>query len=176
MNGNSYSWMDKHLHFTIRQDFGSECVKLVRNFENIARKIADHRNHLRFSLRCLHTRVIPNSIKIRSPIQGYRARTILECAERKLLNERIRQINFKIEFLRSSYREISLRLRDLLPFDLFRRVELFTSRCQFQQHEQSKARQIKKYELLTAKLRRGNVEETGSGTQCDSRWVKNLMN
>ena len=42
-----------NLHERIRCEHGQESVKLVRDYEKSARKIAGFRNHLRFNLHCI---------------------------------------------------------------------------------------------------------------------------
>ena len=57
---------------------------------------------MRFNLRCLKEDVIPRSIRISSNVKGYKADKIIKTAERKLLNERIRQTNFTIGLLKEN--------------------------------------------------------------------------
>lgn len=77
------------LHSTIRSEYGQECVKLVRDYENTAKKIANFRNHLRFNLHCKHHDVTPKSLKLTSNIKGQKANNILRKAEKQLLSVRI---------------------------------------------------------------------------------------
>ena len=54
-----------NLHNNIRQDFGHDNVKLVRDLENCAKKVARFRNHLRFSLHGKHHHVTPVSLRLK---------------------------------------------------------------------------------------------------------------
>ena len=62
-------------------------------------KISDYKNHRRFLLRCLSKRVTPVSLKLKNNIRTYKSNCIIHQAEKKLLNERIRNINNTIECL-----------------------------------------------------------------------------
>ena len=77
------------LHSTIRNEYGQECVKLVWDNENTAKKIASFRNYLRFTLHCKHHDVTPISLKLTSNIKGQKANNILRRAEKQLLSVRI---------------------------------------------------------------------------------------
>ena len=171
--------MAQDLHYDIKSNFGSDCVRVVRNYENISRKLADHRNHLRFNLRCLHTKITPNSLKLRTTVNGYKANVILKSAEKKLLNERIRQTNYKINLLIQERNHIETNLRDLLTPDRFKQVQEFTTRVQLQQHEISKRRQIKKYELLTKRVSQADSDNNwrrndNITSDTTDKWIKNL--
>ena len=109
--------MNESIHNHIRQNFGKDCLQLTRDFEKTARKVANYRNHLRFSLRCLHADIVPRSVRLTSNIKGHRADNIIHNAERKLLNERIRQSNFTIKKLNSKKSEISRDLFTRLPWE-----------------------------------------------------------
>ena len=74
-----------------------ENVAILRKLEHLEKKIANFKNHRRFTLRCLSQRITPNSLKLRSNIKTTRGKRILEKAERQLANERIRNINNMIE-------------------------------------------------------------------------------
>ena len=50
-----------------KDKYREESVKLLRFWEFTVKKMADHRNHRRFMLRCIKVRVIPVSCRIRNP-------------------------------------------------------------------------------------------------------------
>ena len=79
-----------NLHESIGREFGLENVAILRKWEQLKKKIADFKNHRRFTLRCLSQKVTPNSLKLKSYIKTSRGKSILERAERQLMNERVR--------------------------------------------------------------------------------------
>ena len=61
--------------------------------------MADFHNHNRILLRCLGSGLIPVSTRVKSNIRTPKGRSIIQIAERSLLNERIRSINNTITML-----------------------------------------------------------------------------
>ena len=87
----------RNLHNTIKTEFGLENVAILRKWEHLEKKIANFKNHRRFTLRCLSQKITPNSLKLKSNIKTTRGKWIIERAERQLANERIRNVNNTIE-------------------------------------------------------------------------------
>ena len=83
----------RNIHTHLRSEYGIESVRLLCQWERIRGKMADFKNHRRFSLRCLSEDVIPVSIKLRSNIRTPNGQYIIRRAEKALLNERIWSIN-----------------------------------------------------------------------------------
>ena len=65
--------------------------------KKIEKKLADYRNHRRFSIKCLKQELIPVSIKLKTSIHTTKASQIINRAEKELLNECIRSNNNVIE-------------------------------------------------------------------------------
>jgi hypothetical protein len=95
-----------NLFVDIKSKYGRETLKVVRDLEVVAKKIARFRNHLVLSLRSKHSDITPLSPKIRCPINSARAKTIIKNTERRLVNERIRVINSKLTCLRVDYEKV----------------------------------------------------------------------
>ena len=72
---------------------------MYRKMERIELKICDNKNHWRFSLRYLSKGVIPVSLKLKNNIRTHKSDCLIYQAEKKLLNESIRNINNTIECL-----------------------------------------------------------------------------
>ena len=81
----------------IRNNYGQDCVKELRQCESYERKLSRQRNHLVFSLRCKDEGIIPASLQISCPIKTKRAQEIILKAKKDLLRERIRITSQKIE-------------------------------------------------------------------------------
>ncbi|XP_072041394.1 uncharacterized protein [Amphiura filiformis] len=170
--------MTKNIHSFVKDNFGRECLQDVRSYEKTARKIANYRNHLRFNLRCLHEHITPRSIKLKSNVSGHKADTILENAERKLLNERVRQVNFTIDVLNRKKDQLSEKLSGSLSSDAYNRVAEFTTHAQLSQHEQGKRRHLEKFRKLQTSRADLDKDWRNSGNIGDNssaeKWVKNL--
>jgi len=170
--------MNESLHSLIRKDYGKDCLKLTKDFEKTARKVANFRNHLRFTLRCLQADVIPRSAKLNSNIKGFRAEKIIHNTERKLLNERVRQINYTIVKLNNKKLDISRALNDRLPRETYDRVSQFTEHAQLAQHENTKSRHVEKFGRLVTSSRADNdtnwrLKDNNSAPNIKDRWVNN---
>ena len=63
----------------------------------IEKKMANYRNHRRFSIKCLKQEVIPVSVKLKTSIHTTKALQIIRRAEKQLVNECIRSINNMLE-------------------------------------------------------------------------------
>ena len=74
-------------------EYGKEKVKILRRWEKIEMKMADFKNHRRFTLRCLSNSIIPVSVQLKSNIKTPKGYYIIKKAEKALLNERVRSIN-----------------------------------------------------------------------------------
>ena len=83
----------------IEHVFGKDALELYRKLGRTVLKISNYKNHRRFSLRCLSKVVIPVSLKLKNNIITYKSECIIYQAEKKLLNERIKNINNTIEHL-----------------------------------------------------------------------------
>ena len=66
-------------------------------WEKIEIKMSNYRNHLRFSLRCLDRGVIPVSLRLKNLLRTQRGKDIIYKTEKRLLNERIKNINMTLK-------------------------------------------------------------------------------
>ena len=81
----------------LQQRYGKIAIKAYRKWEKIEIKMSDYRNHLRFSLRCLDRGLIPVSLRLKNLLQTQRGKEIIYKTERRLLNERIKNINMTLK-------------------------------------------------------------------------------
>ena len=89
----------RSIHAQIIQEYGQNSVKTFRQWEKLAIKMAEFKNHRRFTLRCLSKGLIPVGIKLKTKVQTPKGNQILRKAERRLMNERLRSINNTIIML-----------------------------------------------------------------------------
>ncbi|KAI8484209.1 hypothetical protein Bbelb_379940 [Branchiostoma belcheri] len=155
-----------NLHRRILDHYGKFCLSSVRDLEKTSRKIADFRNHLRFSLRCLKVSITPTSLRLKTSIRGFNANKIIFNAERKLLNERVRQINYKLDGLNARKSNLEKLLREKLSDEIFAETKEFITRGQLDQHEKGKDRQKTKFDRLQQK-------KTISAADSDPNWRSN---
>ena len=89
----------------ISEEYGAEALKMARNYERFAGKLADLHNNRVFNLRCLHSRVHPKFVRLHTVIPGMRAQGIIQRAERALLNESVRLAVHRIRITREKMAE-----------------------------------------------------------------------
>ncbi len=174
--------MNQNIHSHIKDNFGRDGLKLFREYEKTTRKIASFNNHLTFNLKCLHEDLVPRSIQLTSVVKGHRAESILRNAEKKLINERIRQVNFNLDVLKNKRLDLSEELFCKFPAHEFDRVQEFCQRAQLDQHAKVKSRQIDKFNNLKLKqqskadldLNWRSRENNQSSQGNKEKWVKNI--
>ena len=160
-------------------------MKTVRDYENIERKIARHRNHLVYTLRCKDENVIPPSLKIKSPINTSRARDIVNKAQKALVRERIRVINNKLDNLKQTSTEIRSRIQQQLPDSVYSNVATHIAKSRESEFQKAKWRQLDKLQRLMNKNEEKSSGKGGRHQSCKSqepdlggqqlkRWVVNL--
>ena len=59
----------RSLHSFMKQEYGQEMVFILRKWEKLEKKMADYRNHLRFTIKCLKNEVIPVSVRLKTNIK-----------------------------------------------------------------------------------------------------------
>ena len=194
----------RNLHDSIRREFGLENVAILRKWEQLEKKIADFKNHRRFTLRCLSQRITPNSLKLRSNVKSSKGKRILERAERQLANERVRNINNTLATCTCSRDTCMKELQDQISNFYFEECIRFIERVKESRHQIVQKRQMSKFGQLwqrnreiwpqehaengrsKARLKKNreipsNIADSTNQTSTDNtkeftkRWVKNLL-
>ena len=80
----------------IEQKYGKNTTAIFRKWEKMEGKVSNFKNHQRFLLRCLDKGLVPVSLKLKNLIRTQR-KGIIQKAEKQLLNERIKSINYTLE-------------------------------------------------------------------------------
>ena len=63
----------RSVHSFMKQEYGQESIFLLQQWEKLEKKMANYRNHLRFTIKCLKNEVIPVSMRLKNQcedIQG----------------------------------------------------------------------------------------------------------
>ena len=80
----------------------------------IRKKMADYRNHQRFTIKCLKNEIIQVSFRLRTNVKPSKGLQIIRRAEKQLLNEHIRSFNNTLELLMLKRDTCSQELKDIL--------------------------------------------------------------
>ena len=149
-------------------------MQQFRTLERTTRKVARHRNHLRFCLRCNSERLTPPSLKLRRPTNTETCERIVRKAEMGLLNERIRFIIRKIKDLEKIREDMinNIRADKNIPGSFKERMLAWDARALEQEFEISKERQVKKFDILKGKPWNRGKDDTLDHALID-KWVIN---
>ena len=134
----------------LKDKYGEESVRLLRFWEFAVKKMADHGNHRRFTLRCIKVRVTLVSCRIRNPlhVKTNKSYQIIQKVERQLLYERVRNVNSILHMYKQNRAKYYLQLRNLiLEEDIFNCIS-FINKIKEHRHNKIKNKQIDKFEFL----------------------------
>ena len=151
----------RNLHNILLQEDGIEARCLFRFWEKLKIRASDYRNHRIFTLRCLHSDLIPVSIKLKSTIKSTRAKQILRKAEKELLQARIKSINFILDNTSQQLEECRSKLATIISTQKLRECQDFVDKVSENRFNKVKQRQINKLNLLTTK-KEGNITRSNT--------------
>ena len=98
----------------MKQEDSQESIFLLQQWEKLEKKMANYRNHLRFTIKCLKNEVIPVSVRLKTNIKTPKGIQIIRKAEKQLLNECIRLITNTIELLMLKSDTCSNKVKEIL--------------------------------------------------------------
>ena len=83
----------RNLHKFILENYRIGSLKLLRDWEKFQLRQCNFKNHRIFTLRCIHSELVPVSIRLKSTLKSERAKKILRTVEKQLLQTRLKSIN-----------------------------------------------------------------------------------
>ena len=132
----------------LKNKYQEECVRLLRNLEFTIKKMADYRNHRRFTLICIKVSLTPVSCKLRNPLETNKSYNIIHKAEKQLLYERIRNINSILYMYEHNRCKQYSHLRNMINENEINSCSHLINRIKEHRHDKIKARQIDTFEHL----------------------------
>ena len=82
--------------------YGQSCIKKVRSWEGKEQKLARHKCHLHFNLRCLSQNIVPKGVKLNiKQFSMFQERKIICRTHRSILNSCVRYCNRIIKKLQT---------------------------------------------------------------------------
>ena len=151
-----YTDKDSNLISDLRTKYGEESVRLFSKWENIVKKMADYRNHRRFTIKCIKASITPVSCKLKNPLlhKSSRSYQIIHKAEKQLLYERIRNINSILATLDKQRENVYQKFKDTLAENnldheqYVDRSRTFIYRIKEHRHDKIKRKHIDKFKKL----------------------------
>ena len=110
-----YTDKDSNLISDLRTKYGEDSFRTFRKWE-IIKKMADYRNHRRFTLKCIKASITPVSCKLKNPL-SYKSRKsyeIIHKTEKQLLYEWIRNINNILAMLDKQREDQYKKFKDII--------------------------------------------------------------
>ena len=152
-----YTDKDSNLISDSRTKYGEESIRSIRKWEITIKKMADCRNHRRFTLRCIKASITPVRWKLKNPLKSKKSYDIIHKAEKQLLYERVRNINNILETLDKPRETQYRKFKDTVfnsnqhvqdpDLDL-ERSRLFINKIKDHRHSKIKEKHIDKFERL----------------------------
>ena len=139
----------------IQQRYGKITIETYRKWEKIKIKMSDYKNHLRFSLRCLDRGLIPVSLRLKNLVRTERGREIIYKTERKLLVERIKNINMTLKHYEQEAYMYQHDLKQQIEQNWWEECRLEINKVRERRHNRVLERQTNKF----TKLLKGKEQE-----------------
>ena len=167
----------------MKQEYGQESIFLLQQWEKLEKKMADYRNHLRFTIKCLKNEVIPVSVRLKTNIKTPKGIQIIRKAEKQLLNECIRLITNTIELLMLKRDTCSNKVKEILlekdDHNTLEECKILMERVKEYRHNSVMMRQKAKFEGLMQQKQgghsnQGEVSRDTNNTEDTKKWVRNL--
>ena len=158
----------------IKDQYGAPILANIRRLERLRIKYGRYSNHLRFSLRCHHSDLLPNDLQLKCKVHTQKARDVLNKASKTLLQERIRLNHNKRNFLKQEIDKVDTKLKETIEQKLYDDVKTIHTFTQKKEMELSKVRQVKKYDRLKARKEKEDGLTDQNKVVDRNRWVLNL--
>ena len=95
--------------------YGQSCIEEVRSWEGKEQKLARHKCHLHFNLRCLSQNIVPKGVKLNiKQFSTFQERKIICKTHRSILNSRVRGCNRIIKKLETHIDKIKSNIKGKL--------------------------------------------------------------
>ena len=158
---NMYTDKDSNLISDLRTKYGEESVRYFRKWEIIVKKMADYRNHRRFTLKCIKASITPVSCKLKNPLsyKSCRSYQIIHKVKKQLPYEQIRNINSILATLDKQREDQYKKFKDILNQNnqereceqYLDRSRTFINRIKEHRHDKIKNKHIDKFKNCISK-------------------------
>ena len=155
----------------IKTHYGETILAKIRKLEKTMIKYSSYTNHLRFSLRCHHNKILPKDLQLKSRIKTERSKIILQRAGKLLLQERI-HINHVIrDRLKNSIEQLKGKILESITPEEFHLVEKIHENLYRKSFDLTKKRLIWKFDEL---IRKNKVTQSATNVADKKKRVTNM--
>ena len=145
----------RNLHKFILENYGIGSLRLLREWEKYQLRQCDFKNHRIFMLRCIHTELVPVSIRLKSTLKSERARKILRTAEKQLLQTRLKSINSLLDNNTKQLELTRSKIASILTPLNYQQCQEFIEKIKEKRFIKVRERQVRKLNNLINKKKRG---------------------
>ena len=139
----------RNLHATIKQEYGQGGIFLLRQWEKLEKKMANFKNHWRFTMKCLKNNIVPVSVRLKTNINTTKGLETIRRAEKQLLNEHVRIINNQPEIFMLKKDTCIDKLKNIIKDQtILLQCEVLMNNVVESRHTRVLERQRAKYEAL----------------------------
>ena len=161
----------KNIFTYIKTHYGETILAKIRKLEKTKIKYSSYTNHLRFSLRCHHNKILPKDLQLKSTIKTERSKIILQRAGKLLLQERI-HINHVIrDRLKNGIEQLKGKILESITPEEFHLVEKIHENSYKKSFELTKKRHIRKFDEL---ISRNRIRQSATNIADKKKWVINM--
>ena len=157
----------RNLHQLLLQEDGIEARRLFWLWEKLQLRASEYKNHRIFTLRCIHSDLIPSSIKLKSTLKSPRTNRILRKAKKDLLQTRVKSINYILDQTSKQLDECRSKLATIISTQKLQECQNFVEKVSEIRFNKVKLRQLNKLNLLTNRKER-NITNRSSNTNSNS--------
>ena len=161
----------KNIFTYIKTHYGETILAKIRKLEKTKIKYSSYTNHLRFSLRCHHNKILPKDLQLKSRIKTERSKIILQRAGKLLLQERI-HINHVIrDRLKNGIEQLKGKILESITPEEFHLVEKIHENSYNKSFDLTKKRHIRKFDEL---ISRNRIRQSATNIADKKKWVINM--
>ena len=133
----------RNLHKFILENYGIGMLRPLRDWEKFQLRQCDFKNHRIFTLRCLHSELVPVSIKLKSTLKSERAKKILRTTEKQLLQTRLKSINSLLDNNTKQLELTRSKIASILTSPNYQQCQEFIEKIKEKRFIKVRERQIK---------------------------------
>ena len=141
----------RNLHKFILENYGIGLLRLLRDWEKLQLRQCNYKNHRIFTLRCIHSELVPVSIKLKSTLKSERAKKILRMAEKQLLQTRVKSINSLLDNNAKQLELTRSKVASILTAPNYQHCQEFIEKIKEKRFNKVKKRQVRKLNNLINK-------------------------
>ena len=161
----------KNIFTYIKTHYGETILAKIRKLEKTKIKYSSYTNHLRFSLRCHHNKILPKDLQLKRRIKTERSKIILQRAGKLLLQERI-HINHVIrDRFKNGIEQLKGKTLESITPEEFHLVEKIHEKSYKKSFELTKKRHIRKFDEL---ISRNRIRQSATNIADKKKWVINM--